>query len=115
MLDDRYLLVRAASIYIAVTLTGVVWAWRRPTKRAFGGAVLASLWNLPVLLALHLAAVHFGWWQFDAHGGLLLGMPVELYLSWAWLWGAVVALAFPSLTLGGVFVIALAADLALMP
>ena len=83
-------------------LTGVVWVWRRPTARAVAGAVLASLWNLPVVLALHLAAAHFGWWQFDARGGLLLGMPVELYLSWVWLWGAVLALAFPSLPLGAV-------------
>jgi protein-S-isoprenylcysteine O-methyltransferase Ste14 len=126
MFDDSYLLVRAASLYITVMLTGVVWAWRRPfakpveaqgrpTGRALGGAVLASIWNLPVLLALHLAAAHFGWWQFDARGGLLLGMPVELYLSWAWLWGAVLALAFPSLHLGAVMVLALAADLVLMP
>jgi protein-S-isoprenylcysteine O-methyltransferase Ste14 len=115
MFADRFLLVRAASIYIAVLLTGVVWVWRRPTRRAVAGAVMASLWNLPVLLALHLAAVQFGWWQFDAQGGLLLGMPVELYLSWTWLWGFVLALAFPSLTLGAVLAIALAADLVLMP
>jgi protein-S-isoprenylcysteine O-methyltransferase Ste14 len=115
MFDDRYLLVRAASLYITVMLTGAVWVWRRPTSRAVTGAVLASFWNVPVVLALHLAAVHFGWWQFDARGGLLLGMPVELYLSWVWLWGAVFALAFPSLPLGAVLLVALAADLVLMP
>lgn len=115
MIDDRYLLVRAASVYIAVMLTGVVWAWRRPTARDMAGAVLASLWNLPVVLALHLAAGHFGWWQFEAHGGLLLGMPVDLYLAWVWLWGAVFALAFPVLPLGAVLIVALAADLVLMP
>ena len=113
--DDRFLLVRAASLYIAVMLTGVVWVWRRPSRRAVAGAVMASLWNLPVVLALHLAATEFGWWRFDAQGGLLLGMPVELYLSWAWLWGFVLALAFPSLTLGAVLLIVLAADLVLMP
>jgi protein-S-isoprenylcysteine O-methyltransferase Ste14 len=96
-LPDRYLLVRAAAVYIVVVLTGVVWVWRRPTARAISGAVLASFWNVPVVLLLHVAATHFGWWQFDARGGLLLGMPVELYLSWIWLWGAIPALAFPSL------------------
>jgi protein-S-isoprenylcysteine O-methyltransferase Ste14 len=126
MLDDRYLLVRAASLYVTVMLTGGLWMWRRPfakpaeaqgrpTDRVVAAAVMASLWNLPVVLALDLAAAHFGWWQFDARGGLLLGMPVELYLSWAWLWGAVLALAFPSLTLGLVMVIALTADLLFMP
>ena len=115
MIDDPYLLVRAASLYVTVMLTGALWVWRRPTRLAVAGAVMASLWNLPAVLALHLAATHFGWWQFDARGGLVLGMPVELYLSWAWLWGAVLALAFPSLALGAVMAIALAADLVLMP
>ena len=113
--DERYLIVRAASVYIAVILTGAIWVWRRPAARAVASAVLASAWNVPVVLALNLAAAYFGWWQFDARGGLLLGMPVELYLSWVWLWGAVPALAFPSLSLGAVMALALAADLVLMP
>ena len=113
--DDRYLLVRAASLYITVMATVVLWAWRRPSRRAFSGAVLACFWNVPVLLALHLAATRFGWWEIDARGGLLLGMPVELYLSWAWLWGVIPALAFPSLSLFAVLLVALAADLVLMP
>jgi protein-S-isoprenylcysteine O-methyltransferase Ste14 len=114
-LDDGYLLVRAGSLYVTVTLTVVLWVWRRPSPRAVAGAMLASLWNVPVVLALHLAAGYFGWWQFDARGGLFLGMPVELYLAWAWLWGAVFAFAFPSLALGAVMAIAFAADLVLMP
>lgn len=113
--DDRYLLVRAASLYITIVLTVGIWAWRRPTARAVTGAVLACFWNLPVLLILHLAAAHFGWWQFDARGGVLLGMPVELYLSWAWFWGVVPALAFSALPLSAVVVLALAFDLVLMP
>jgi protein-S-isoprenylcysteine O-methyltransferase Ste14 len=114
-LQDRFLLVRAASLYIAVVLTAAVWVWRRPGTREVGAAVLAFLWNLPALLLLHLAAAHFGWWQFEARGGLLLGMPVELYLSWAWVWGAIFALAFPAYPLGVAALLALAADLALMP
>ena len=112
---DPYLLVRAASLYIAVILTIAVWLWRRPSPRAVAGAILAFVWNLPVVLILHLAALQFGWWQFDARGGLLLGMPVDLYLSWAWLWGALPALAFPRLSLAGVGAVALAFDLVLMP
>src|SRR5438552_3488789 len=98
-LGDRYLLVRAASVYVAVMLTVVVWVWRRPSARAVSGAALASIWNLPALLLLHLAAARFDWWHFDATGGLLLGLPVEVLLAWAWLWGAIPALAFPSLRL----------------
>ena len=112
---DSYVIVRAASIYIAVMLTGAVWMWRRPTTRSLTGALLAAVWNLPVVLVLHLAADRFLWWRFDASGGLFLGMPVELYLTWVWVWGAVLALAFPTLRLDGVLLVALAADLVLMP
>lgn len=115
MPHDRYLLVRAGSLYITVVVTAAIWVWRRPDARAVRGAVLAFLWNLPVVLLLHLVAAHVGWWQFDARGGLLLGIPVELYLSWAWLWGAIPALAFPSWPPGAVILAALTADLVLMP
>ena len=111
---DPYLLVRAASLYITVVLTGAAWLWRRPHKRTMNGAILAFAWNVPAVLLLHVAALHFGWWRFDASGGILLGMPVDLYLEWAWSWGVIPAMAFPSLSLFLVTVLALAVDVLLM-
>ena len=111
---DPHLAVRAASLYVAVMLTLLVWAVRRPHAREMSSAVLASLWNLPVLLVLNVAAVRFGLWRFDAEGGLLLGIPVDLLLAWAWLWGAVPALAFPRVPLAAVAGLALGVDLILM-
>jgi protein-S-isoprenylcysteine O-methyltransferase Ste14 len=115
MFADRYLLVRTASLYVIAVLTMLAWVWRRPDPRALHGAALAFLWNLPALALLHLVASRLGWWHFEAQGGLFLGMPVDLYLSWAWLWGAIPALAFPTLPLGGVILAAVAVDLVLMP
>lgn len=112
---DPYLAVRAGSLYVAALLTAAVFVWRRPAPRAFAGAVLAWFWNLPAVLVLHLAAERLGWWHMNADGGLLLGMPVDVYLSWTWLWGAVPALAFPSLPIVAVVTIALAFDVVLMP
>ena len=112
---EPHLLVRAASVYLAVVITGIVWAWRRPGSRAKAGALLAAFWNVPVVLALHLGATRYGWWRFDAHGGLFMDMPIELLLAWVWLWGAIPALAFPSVPLVAVIVAALTADLVLMP
>ena len=112
---DPYLLVRAASLYLTLTATIVLWVWRRPTSRAVAGALLACCWNLPIVLALNIAAAHEGWWRFDARGGLLMGVPVDLYLSWICLWGAIPSLAFPSAPMWRVVLIALAVDLAAMP
>jgi len=112
---DGYLIVRAASLYIGVVLTVAAWALRRPGRRELSGAMMAFVWNIPMLLALHLIADRAGWWQFDAKGGLLLGMPVDMYFAWACLWGAVPALAMPRVRLGVVVAVALAVDLVLMP
>ena len=115
MSADPYLFVRAAAVYLPAVLTFAVWLWRRPTPRMVAGAVLASAWNLPALLGLHIAAIRFGWWHFDATGGLFLGMPVDLYLSWACMWGLLPAIALPRAPLIVVVAIALTADLLLMP
>lgn len=112
---DPHLVVRAAVVYGAAAIAIASWLWRRPTARQVAGAVLASLWNGPMLLLLHVAADRFGWWRFDAEGGLLLGMPVDVLLAWAVLWGLVPALALPRLPLGVLAALALAVDLVLMP
>ncbi len=112
---DPYLLVRAASFYMTAVLSLFVWLWRRPGKDTLRGAALAFAWNLPAVLLLHLVAMRFGWWDFDAQGGVLLRIPVDLYLEWVWLWGALLAVAFPSIHLGIVTLVALALDLVLMP
>src|SRR5919109_1195326 len=77
--------------------SSVLWLWRRPSLVERAGILLACIWNLDALLLVHRAASHFGWWTFQAERGLFLGLPVDLYLGWALLWGAIPALAFPRL------------------
>lgn len=112
---DPYLLVRAGSLYMTTVFTAAVWLWRRPSSRTSGAAVLAFIWNVPAVLLLNLLAMRAGWWDFDARGGLLLGVPVDLLLAWAWLWGAIPALALSSWPLVGVVALGVAFDFLLMP
>ena len=112
---DPYLLVRAVSLYSAIVLLGVLCAIKRPHGRRLTGALLSMAWNGPALLALHVVAVNSGWWSFDAEGGLFMGMPIDLWLAWAILWGPAAALAFPSARLITVCAVALAIDVVLMP
>jgi protein-S-isoprenylcysteine O-methyltransferase Ste14 len=114
-LADPYLLVRGAALYFVAVSAAAIWVLRRPSARDAAGAALAWCWNLPALLALHLAAERMEWWRFDATGGLLLGMPVDLCLAWAWLWGALPALALPRVPLVVLAAGMLALDLVLMP
>jgi protein-S-isoprenylcysteine O-methyltransferase Ste14 len=112
---SRTLLVRAAGLYLPLAATVALWLWRRPDRRRAAAALLAGAWNLPALLLLHAVALRLGWWRFDATGGLFLGIPVDLYLGWALLWGPAAALAFPALPLSAVLAIGAAFDLAIMP
>ena len=112
---DPFLIVRAATLYVTVVSTVALWVWRRPGRRFITGASLAFVWNLPLVLALHLVAARVHWWRFESEGGVFLGIPVELYLSWAWLWSVLPALAFPSAPLWMPVAFALVLDLVAMP
>src|SRR5690348_16329904 len=65
MAADPYLLVRAGSVYMTAALTLAIWLVRRPRARELSAALLAAVWNLPILLAVNVAAVRCGWWTFD--------------------------------------------------
>ncbi len=112
---DRATLVRALALYLPVLTTLALWAWRRPAPAWRTGCLLASLWNLPTLLGLHVLGARLGWWSYHAEGGLLLGMPVDVYLGWALLWGAIPALALPRLHLALVVMVMLWIDAVAMP
>ncbi|MEU7893375.1 methyltransferase [Nonomuraea sp. NPDC049152] len=105
-------LIRALGLMaplLAVVLAAVL--QRRLDERRIAAALLATGWNLLVLAVVNLV----GWWSFHAEGGVVAGIPVDLLLGWALLWGALPALAFP---LAPVPLIAAALawlDLALMP
>jgi len=73
------------------------------------------LWNLASLPLLHILAARFGWQGFAARGGLYLGMPVDLYLGWVLLWGAIPVLTFPHLPLALVTALMFGIDLLVMP
>lgn len=106
-------LVRAASLYLPILLILALTLHRRPDRQRFAGALLATAWNIPALLAINLIAVRAGWWSFDAHTATVTGIPSDLWLGWALLWGAVPILATNRPLVVGVVLFAL--DLALMP
>ena len=64
---------------------------------------------------VHVIAIAEGWWSYDVDGGVLLGMPVDLWLAWAVLWGPVPAIALPRAPLWAIAALALLVDLIAMP
>lgn len=112
---DPYLVVRATGLYLAIVLVTLAWLWTRPSRRLAGAALVAACWTMPTLLALHILATSRGWWRFDATGGTLMELPVDLYIAWALLWGAFPALVLRGVPLPFLATGAFAADLVLMP
>src|SRR3954452_4123528 len=84
----RALAVRAACLYVPVAAVALSWWWRRPVRRVVGAAILGTAWALPTLLVLDKVAPVVGWWHFAARGGVVAGMPADLWIGWALLWGA---------------------------
>jgi protein-S-isoprenylcysteine O-methyltransferase Ste14 len=111
----RVAAIRFMGLYVPV-LAAFLLAFLRPNrKRIFPAALLGFVWTLPSLLAVQLLNLHFGWWRFNAQGGLFRGMPVDLYLGWAVLWGILPMLSFHETGISWVAAVFFGIDLILMP
>jgi protein-S-isoprenylcysteine O-methyltransferase Ste14 len=112
---NRIFIIRAISLYAPLVFALILWSLRKQSRAEATGALLATAWNLPLLLAANLVAMHFGWWHFGAKGGLLVGMPVDLWIGWSAFWGTAAALLFRNTPLWIVAIILGIADVILMP
>jgi protein-S-isoprenylcysteine O-methyltransferase Ste14 len=108
-------LIRGVILFLPLALAFGLWQWRRPDRCLGAGAFLASSWMLTAGLAIHVVAVRAGFWRYEAHGAVWLGLPVDVYLGWAVFWGAVPVLAFRRTNVALVVVAMALADLVLMP
>lgn len=108
------LVVRAAALYLPITIGVALVIHRHPTRRRVAGTVVAVAWNLVALLALNVLAQHFEWWTFSTTTASVAGTPADLWIGWALLWGAV-PLLIVSERLALIGLALFAADLVMMP
>jgi protein-S-isoprenylcysteine O-methyltransferase Ste14 len=111
----RVAAVRFMGLYVPVIAAFLLVFLRPNRKRIFPAALLGFVWTLPSLLAVQLLNLHFGWWRFNALGGLFRGMPVDLYLGWAVLWGILPILSFDETGIAWISAAFFGIDLILMP
>jgi protein-S-isoprenylcysteine O-methyltransferase Ste14 len=112
---DRSLIIRALGLYLPLVLaTALTWHKVR-THRQIATLLAGLCWSSCSLLLLQILNQQFLWWRFHAVGGLLGGMPVDLYLGWVLLWGCLPSLILPRAPIWTVACLFLALDLALMP
>ncbi|GAB3403649.1 methyltransferase family protein [Flindersiella endophytica] len=116
-------LIRAVAFFAPLLATLALAASRRrsrPSRRKLedpelAAVIVATTWNVLALFALNQLAIRLGWWTFDADGAMAAGIPVDLWLGWSLLWGAVPALAPTRFNLAGVAAGLGLLDLAVMP
>ncbi|WP_248963743.1 methyltransferase family protein [Sphaerisporangium perillae] len=108
-------IIRAVALMGPVAVLLVAARVRRPGESRVAAAILATAWNLLVLAVVNVVALRAGWWTFHAEGGLLAGVPADLLLGWAVLWGACPALAAPRAPVPLTAALPAWLDLALMP
>jgi protein-S-isoprenylcysteine O-methyltransferase Ste14/predicted DCC family thiol-disulfide oxidoreductase YuxK len=111
----RIVAIRSFALLLPLLGAAAAWLWLQPRKRTAGAIYLATLWTLPTLLVLHVLAQSLGWWTFHVDGGTFFDMPVDLYLGWALLWGALPTLLLRRFPLALVVGLLMAFDLVLMP
>ena len=90
--ESSAVVVRGAGLFVPLLLTVAVCLWRPPRRSEVAAMIVAGTWALSTLVPLNLYAVRVGWWSFHAEGAVWLGMPVDLLLAWAVLWGPLPAL-----------------------
>ena len=73
---------------VPIALTYLLVVVRRPTRRLLTATLLGLTWNLWAVLAVNALAVAIGWWTFSPGLPSFMGVPVELWIGWAVLWGA---------------------------
>ena len=112
---DRTILVRAAALYVPIMVTAVLCLRQPPNRRQVAGMLLGFSWNLSALLWLQSINLRAHFWIYHASGGLIFGMPVDLYLGWALAWSALPCLAFRRQRLWIVVAAMFALDLLAMP
>ena len=77
---------------IAISILG--WKYReRP--RVLIGALFAFLYGVGTIFITHQIAIAVGWWSYGGDALMLMGLPVDIWLGGALLFGPVLSLAFP--------------------
>ncbi|GAA1564052.1 hypothetical protein GCM10009789_16530 [Kribbella sancticallisti] len=79
--------LRWLCLLVPIALTAVL--WRRPSRRLAGAALLSFLAAFVGIGVANQVAMAAGWWRYEVPHGVFVGVPLDLWLGWALLWGPV--------------------------
>jgi len=70
----------------------------RHDKRRLIGGLFAFLYGLGLIFVMHQLAMALGWWRYGGNVLMLMGLPADIWLGGALLFGPALYFAFPSIT-----------------
>ena len=114
-MTDYEIRLRLAALYGPVLLVLGAAVWQRSRPRMFAGCLLSAIAVLPSLLMLEHLNRTFSWWTYGGAGLQFGGMPIELYLGWAVLWGLLPQIALRRLPIAGAAGAMVVLDFLVMP
>lgn len=85
----REAIIRYLCLMVPAGATAPLWMVRRPDRRAAGAALLSFLTAFVGIGLANQVALSAGWWQYLRGDGAFLGVPLDLWIGWAVLWGPV--------------------------
>jgi len=71
-------------------------AANRGQDRKLVGALFSFLYGFALIFATHQVALAMGWWRYGGDVLMMMGMPADIWIGGALLFGPVLYLAFPS-------------------
>lgn len=78
-----------------LTALMILSARKKDDYRALVGTLFAFLYGVGTIFITHQIAIYFGWWRYGGNALMLNGLPVDIWLGGALLFGPVLSLAFP--------------------
>lgn len=68
---------------------------RGSDRRQLVGALFAFLYGFALIFATHQLAILAGWWRYGGNALMVMGIPADIWIGGAILFGPVLTLAFP--------------------
>jgi protein-S-isoprenylcysteine O-methyltransferase Ste14 len=107
--------IRFVAMYLPLMAVLLACLLQRNVQRRGAACLLSLVWATVSLLALQRLNQWAGWWSFSVSAAVFRGMPLELYVGWVLLWGAVPQLLFVRTRIVWVTVVMVVVDLVAMP
>jgi hypothetical protein len=79
--------LRWLCLIVPITALAIAVSWRRPDRRTRGAALFAFITAAVGVAALAAIGGPLGWLRFADVDGSFVGLPVDVWIGWAILWG----------------------------